>query len=110
MMHPCHRSNERATETMLLLFVNCLLAQSMCSFESDNISWQRINDDASKNMDAANVYAVMNIIAFFCTVPFVVINEASTLQQEWDTSVRKTWLARVDDQYRAQWIIFLHLQ
>lgn len=39
--------------------------------------------DKSKNMDAANVYAVMNIISFCCTVPFVVINELPTLADEW---------------------------
>ena len=38
--------------------------------------------DKTKNMDAANVYAVMNIISFVCTVPFVVINEMSTLPEE----------------------------
>jgi solute carrier family 35, member E1 len=43
--------------------------------------------DKSKNMDSANVYAVMNIISFFCTIPFVVINELPTLQKEWDLSV-----------------------
>jgi solute carrier family 35 protein E1 len=41
--------------------------------------------DKSKNMDAANVYAVMNIISFCCTVPFVVINELPTLQKELTT-------------------------
>jgi solute carrier family 35 protein E1 len=45
--------------------------------------------DASKNMDAANVYAVMNIISFICTVPFVVINEMATLPDEWNTAVEK---------------------
>lgn len=43
--------------------------------------------DKSKNMDAANVYAVMNIISFICTVPFVVINELPTLRQSWDVAV-----------------------
>ena len=38
--------------------------------------------DKTKNMDAANVYAVMNIISFCCTVPFVVINEMATLPDE----------------------------
>jgi solute carrier family 35 protein E1 len=76
----------------------------MCSFESDNISWQRINEDDSKNMDAANVYAVVNIISFFCSVPFEVINEASALQEEWDTSVEKHGLQGL------MTIIFLHLQ
>jgi solute carrier family 35, member E1 len=43
-----------------------------------------LESDKSKNMDSANVYAVMNIISFFCTIPFVVINELATLQKEWD--------------------------
>lgn len=45
--------------------------------------------DKSKNMDAANVYAVMNIISFICTVPFVVVTELSTLQKEWDIAVEE---------------------
>ena len=45
--------------------------------------------DKAKNMDAANVYAVMNIISFFCTVPFVVIIELPTLQKEWDAAVEE---------------------
>ena len=43
--------------------------------------------DKAKNMDAANVYAVMNIISFCCTVPFVVINELPTLADEWKAAV-----------------------
>jgi len=43
--------------------------------------------DKSKNMDAANVYAVMNIISFLCTVPMVVVTELPTLQKEWDAAV-----------------------
>lgn len=43
-----------------------------------------LKSDPKKNMDAANVYAVMNIISFFCTIPFVVINELPTLQKELD--------------------------
>jgi solute carrier family 35 protein E1 len=43
--------------------------------------------DKSKNMDAANVYAVMNIISFICTIPFVVMTELPTLQKEWDIAV-----------------------
>jgi drug/metabolite transporter (DMT)-like permease len=38
-------------------------------------------------MDAANVYAVMNIISFICTIPFVVINEASTLPEVCNAAV-----------------------
>merc|ERR1712241_525232 len=34
--------------------------------------------------DAANVYAVMNIISFIFTVPMVVVAELPTLQQTWD--------------------------
>jgi solute carrier family 35 protein E1 len=45
--------------------------------------------DKSKNMDAANVYAVMNIISFFCTVPLVIVNDAPTLAQEWAIAVEK---------------------
>merc|ERR1711967_140275 len=37
-----------------------------------------------KNMDSANVYAVMNFISFFFTVPMVIIAEGSTLKEEWD--------------------------
>jgi len=43
-----------------------------------------LKGDKSKNMDSANVYAVMNIIAFLFTVPMVVVAEMSTLQEEWD--------------------------
>lgn len=46
-----------------------------------------LKNDPSKNMDAANVYAVMNIISFICTIPLVVINEGSTLTKEWDAAV-----------------------
>ena len=45
--------------------------------------------DPTKNMDAANVYAVMNIISFVCTVPLIVINELPTLQAEFDTTVEQ---------------------
>merc|ERR1712238_37944 len=38
-------------------------------------------------MDSANVYAVMNIISFLCTVPMVVVAEMSTLPVEWDKAV-----------------------
>lgn len=40
--------------------------------------------DKTKNMDAANVYAVMNIISFLCSLPFVVINELPTLGKTWE--------------------------
>jgi solute carrier family 35 protein E1 len=40
--------------------------------------------DKSKNMDSANVYAVMNIISFLFTVPMVVIAEGSTLAATWE--------------------------
>jgi solute carrier family 35 protein E1 len=46
-----------------------------------------LKSDKSKNMDAANVYAVMNIISFLCTLPFVVINELPTLSKTWDHAV-----------------------
>lgn len=46
-----------------------------------------LKGDKSKNMDSANVYAVMNIISFLFTVPMVVIAELSTLGEEWDKAV-----------------------
>eukprot|EP00934_Nitzschia_sp_Nitz4_P000354 Nitzschia sp. Nitz4//scaffold4_size323378//130710//133639//NITZ4_000653-RA/size323378-processed-gene-0.95-mRNA-1//1//CDS//3329553378//354//frame0 len=45
--------------------------------------------DPSKNMDAANVYAVMNIISFLCSVPFVVVQELPTLGGEWNKAVEE---------------------
>ena len=46
-----------------------------------------LHSDKSKNMDAANVYGVMNIISFFCTIPFVVVTELPTLGSEWNAAV-----------------------
>merc|ERR1711862_892319 len=46
-----------------------------------------LKGDKSKNMDSANVYAVVNIISFLCTVPMVVVAEMSTLPAEWDKAV-----------------------
>lgn len=48
-----------------------------------------LKGDKSKNMDSANVYAVMNIISFLFTVPMVVIAEMSTLQEEWDKATNE---------------------
>lgn len=46
-----------------------------------------LKSDKSKNMDAANVYGVMNIISFICTIPFVVVTELPTLSETWDEAV-----------------------
>jgi len=43
-----------------------------------------LKGDKSKNMDSANVYAVMNIISFLFTVPMVVIAEGATLAETWE--------------------------
>jgi solute carrier family 35 protein E1 len=43
-----------------------------------------LKSDASKNMDAANVYGVMNIISFSFTVPVVVYSELPTLKATWE--------------------------
>jgi solute carrier family 35 protein E1 len=48
-----------------------------------------LKSDPSKNMDAANVYAVMNIISFCCSVPFVVVNELPTLKQTWNEAAEQ---------------------
>merc|ERR1712194_41134 len=45
--------------------------------------------DPEKNVDSANVYAVMNIISFCCTVPFVVVQELPTLDVEWNKAVEE---------------------
>jgi solute carrier family 35 protein E1 len=45
--------------------------------------------DPSKNMDAANTYAVMNIISFCFSVPFVVVQELPTLSKEWNEATEK---------------------
>merc|ERR1712071_350561 len=42
-----------------------------------------LKGDKTKNMDSANVYAVMNIISFLFTVPMVVIAEGATLKDTW---------------------------
>jgi len=46
-----------------------------------------LKEEKTKNMDSANVYAVMNIISFLFTVPFVIISELPTLREEWEKSV-----------------------
>lgn len=46
-----------------------------------------LESNPEKNMDAANVYAVMNIISFCCSVPFVVVQELPTLDVEWNKAV-----------------------
>ena len=48
-----------------------------------------LKGDKSKNMDSANVYAVMNIISFICTVPMVVIAELPTLSEEWNKAAEE---------------------
>jgi solute carrier family 35 protein E1 len=45
-----------------------------------------LKGDKSKNMDSANVYAIMNIISFIFTVPIVIVSELPTLREEWDKS------------------------
>lgn len=46
-----------------------------------------LKGNPKKNMDSANVYAVVNIISFVCTVPMVVVAELSTLPEEWNAAV-----------------------
>mmetsp|Transcript_10108 Transcript_10108/g.14829 ORF Transcript_10108/g.14829 Transcript_10108/m.14829 type:complete len:323 (-) Transcript_10108:146-1114(-) len=45
-----------------------------------------LKGDASKNMDSANVYAVINILSFLFTVPMVIYAELPTLKEEWAVS------------------------
>lgn len=44
--------------------------------------------DKSKNMDAANVYAVMNILSALWTLVVVVVTEGPTLQGTWDHTIK----------------------
>jgi len=55
----------------------------------------KLKKDKSKNMDSANVYAVMNILSFLWTVPMVLIEELPTLGQEWEGAVNKHGLYEV---------------
>jgi len=48
-----------------------------------------LKGDSSKNMDSANVYAVMNIISFLFTVPMIVVTELPTLKDEWNHAVEE---------------------
>lgn len=50
---------------------------------------KELKADATKNMDAANVYGVMNIISFLFTIPFVAYNEGSTLKHDWTAAVEE---------------------
>jgi solute carrier family 35 protein E1 len=45
-----------------------------------------LHADKSKNMDAANVYAVNNILSFIFTIPMVVYSEMPTLKEEWNAA------------------------
>merc|ERR1712210_7710 len=45
--------------------------------------------DKAKNMDAANVYAVMNIISFIFAIPPALYYEGPTIQEEWDKAVEE---------------------
>jgi len=48
-----------------------------------------LEGDKAKNMDSANVYAVMNIVAFIFTVPMVVVAELPTLKSEWEHAAQQ---------------------
>jgi len=46
-----------------------------------------LKSDPKKNMNASNVYGVMNILSLCCTIPLVIVNEGATLSDEWDKAV-----------------------
>jgi len=48
-----------------------------------------LKSDATKNMDSANVYGVMNIISFLFTVPMVIAFEFSSLGEEWNKALEE---------------------
>ena len=55
---------------------------------------KELKSTPEKNMDSANVYAVMNIISFCCSVPFVVVQELPTLDVEWNKAVEASGSAQ----------------
>ena len=70
-----------------LLFASMANASAAMKGKLGSSVTKAMKADASKNMDAANVYGVMNILSFICTVPFVLFYEASTLQDVWAEAV-----------------------
>lgn len=79
----------KGVEINFLAFLYASLANAAAALKGKLGSsvTKSLEADASKNMDAANVYAVMNIISFVFTIPFVVYTELSTLSQTWDEAV-----------------------
>lgn len=79
----------KGVEINVLAFLYASLANAAASLKGKLGSsvTKTLKTDATKNMDAANVYGVMNIISFLFTIPFVVFTELSTLSQTWDEAV-----------------------
>lgn len=63
------------------LFASLANAAAALKGKLGSSATKSLQGDASKNMDAANVYGVMNIISFFFTIPFVVFTELPTLSE-----------------------------
>jgi len=72
-----------------LLFASMANASAALKGKLGSSVTKAMKADKTKNMDAANVYGVMNIISFFCTVPFVVFYESSTLSEVWNAAVEE---------------------
>lgn len=79
----------KGVEINVLAFLYASMANMAASLKGKLGSsvTKSLKADASKNMDAANVYAVMNIISFLFTIPFVVYTEGETLPSLWEEAV-----------------------
>lgn len=78
----------KGVDVNVLAFMYASLANAAASLKGKlgNSVTKSLKADPSKNMDAANVYGVMNILSFMFTIPFVLFTEVSTLSETWETS------------------------
>merc|ERR1711933_648981 len=54
-----------------------------------------LKGDPSKNMNASNVYGIMNILSLCCTIPLVIVNEGATLTEEFNKSAAEHGAAEI---------------
>jgi len=80
----------KGVEINYLAFLYASLANAAAALKGKlgSSTTKSLQSNPNKNMDAANVYAVMNIISFIFTIPFVVFTELSTLSSTWNDAVQ----------------------
>ena len=72
-----------------LLFASMANAAAALKGKLGSSVTKAMKADKTKNMDAANVYGVMNIISFMCTIPFVFYYEFADLPKIWEAAVEQ---------------------